>query len=178
MKTKWRLSDRFENWDLVIILIRSVNKSDLQSIFLQIDRLIPVAGKEELTNFNHLFWKKTRKNLTDGHIWFSVVNRPVRSRFTRVQRLTCCISLLFCSMMASIAFYGADDGLKTEVQSQIYISLLSFLDDLVNQPKNLVQFCFVRHASSSMYKPLLDTGLSVQTLYLVHTCTYVFHTCY
>ena len=82
----------------------------------QIDRLIPVAGKEELTNFNHLFWKKTKKNLTDGHIWFSVVNRPVRSRFTRVQRLTCCISLLFCSMMASILFYGADDGLKTEVR--------------------------------------------------------------
>ena len=109
-----------------------------------------MAGKEELTNFNHLFWKKTRKNLTDGHIWFSVVNRPVRSRFTRVQRLTCCISLLFCSMMASIAFYGADDGLKTEVQSQIYISLLPFLDHLVYQPKSLIQFCFVCHVSLAL----------------------------
>ncbi len=82
---------------------------------LQIDRLIPVAGKEELTNFTHLFWKKTRRNMTDGHIWFSVLNRPTRSRFTRVQRLTCCLSLLFCSMMASILFYGAADNMKTEV---------------------------------------------------------------
>ena len=71
----------------------------------QVDRMIPVAGTAELTNFNHLFWKKTRKNLTDGHIWFSVVQRPKTSRFTRTQRLTCCICLLFTSMMASILFY-------------------------------------------------------------------------
>ena len=72
--------------------------------------MVPIAGMEELTSFNHLFWSKTRKNLTDGHIWFSVFHRPPTSRFTRVQRVTCCIALLFSSMLASIAFYKADGG--------------------------------------------------------------------
>lgn len=40
------------------------------------------------------------------------VGRPHRSRFTRIQRLTCCLSLLFCTMYASIQFYDGspDDG--------------------------------------------------------------------
>lgn len=75
---------------------------------LQVDILVPVAGKQELTNFNHLFWTRTKRNLSDDHIWFSVFSRPPRSRFTRVQRLTCCVSLLFATMVANIMFYKTD----------------------------------------------------------------------
>ncbi|XP_072167996.1 polycystin-1-like protein 2 [Diadema setosum] len=71
-----------------------------------IDRVIPVAGQSELTTFGHLFSTKTRRNLSDGHLWFSVFNRPVKSRFTRVQRVSCCLSLLFSAMMANIFFYN------------------------------------------------------------------------
>ncbi|XP_077979562.1 polycystin-1-like [Glandiceps talaboti] len=74
----------------------------------QIERVIPVAGKSELTSFGHLFYSKTRRNLSDGHLWFSVFIRPPRSKFTRVQRATCCVSLLFCTMMANIFFYNVD----------------------------------------------------------------------
>ena len=76
--------------------------------YLQIERVIPVAGKSELTGFGFLFYSKTRRNLSDGHLWFSVFARPSRSTFTRCQRATCCLSLLFCSMMANIFFYGID----------------------------------------------------------------------
>ena len=41
-------------------------------LFIQIDRVVPVAGKDELTNFNLIFWSKARKDITDGHIWFSI----------------------------------------------------------------------------------------------------------
>ncbi|XP_070579639.1 polycystin-1-related protein-like [Ptychodera flava] len=74
----------------------------------QIERVIPVAGKSELTSFGHLFYSKTRRNISDGHLWFSIFIRPPRSRFTRVQRATCCVSLLFCTMMANILFYNVD----------------------------------------------------------------------
>ncbi|XP_077863102.1 polycystin-1-like [Saccoglossus kowalevskii] len=76
----------------------------------QIERVIPVAGKSELTSFGHLFYSKTRRNMSDGHLWFSIFIRPARSRFTRVQRATCCVSLLFCTMMANIFFYNVDMG--------------------------------------------------------------------
>ncbi|XP_072048155.1 polycystin-1-like protein 2 [Amphiura filiformis] len=39
-----------------------------------IERVIPVAGKSELTSFGFLFYSKTRRNLSDGHLWFSVLH--------------------------------------------------------------------------------------------------------
>lgn len=38
----------------------------------QIDRVIPVAGNDDITNFSHLFSETTKQDLTDGHLWFSV----------------------------------------------------------------------------------------------------------
>ncbi len=67
-----------------------------------------MAGKSELTSFGFLFYSKTRRNLSDGHLWFSVFARPARSSFTRCQRATCCLSLLFSTMMSNIFFYGVD----------------------------------------------------------------------
>lgn len=55
---------------------------------------------------SNLFFTKTAKDLCDGHIWYSVLNRPASSNFTRVQRLSCCLSLLLCTMLTSIMFWG------------------------------------------------------------------------
>ena len=69
-------------------------------------RILPVANEEELTNFNHVFSKKALKGLADGHIWFSIVSRPPTSNFTRVQRLSCALCLLCCTMITSAMFYN------------------------------------------------------------------------
>ncbi|XP_038066995.1 uncharacterized protein LOC119737008 isoform X2 [Patiria miniata] len=74
----------------------------------QIERVVPIAGKSELTSFGFLFYSKTRRNLSDGHLWFSVFARPARSSFTRMMRCTCCLSLLFSTMMSNIFFYNVD----------------------------------------------------------------------
>ena len=78
----------------------------------QVDRLFPVAGKEELRDFVHLFKTKTSRDFSDGHLWFSIAFRPVRSRFTCMQRVSCCLSLLMCSMLANVLWY------RTPVQDQ------------------------------------------------------------
>ncbi|XP_064478806.1 uncharacterized protein LOC135392080 [Ornithodoros turicata] len=70
------------------------------------DRLLPVAGKDEATEFNHLFKLKSQKNLADGHLWFSVFMRPPKSRFTRCQRVSCCVALLYLSMLVNAMWYG------------------------------------------------------------------------
>ena len=54
----------------------------------------------------HLFAKKGKQGLTDDHLWLSVVSRRAHSRFTRIQRLSCCLSLLFTAMLANAMFYG------------------------------------------------------------------------
>ncbi|XP_038066719.1 polycystic kidney disease protein 1-like 2 [Patiria miniata] len=91
-----------------------------------IERVIPVAGKSELTSFGHLFYTKTRRNLSDSHLWFSIFTRPVKSKFTRVQRATCCLSLLFCTMMANIFFYGVDFADVSGTQLVYTIGPISF----------------------------------------------------
>ncbi|KAM9460538.1 polycystin-1-like protein 2 [Clarias gariepinus] len=71
-----------------------------------LDKVFTVASETDLKGFNNLFFTKTVKDLCDGHIWYSVVNRPASSNFTRVQRLSCCFSLLLCTMLTSIMFWG------------------------------------------------------------------------
>ena len=79
----------------------------------QVDRIVPVATKEAMTDFSHMFGERTRKNLADGHLWFSVVARPPQSRFTAVQRVSCCLCLLYVSMLASAMFYRQGDTENT-----------------------------------------------------------------
>jgi len=50
---------------------------------------VPVSGREQLIEAQHLFSVKGKRGLTDDHLWLSVVTRPARSRFTRIQRLSC-----------------------------------------------------------------------------------------
>ena len=72
----------------------------------QIEMVAPVSGKDDLKDFNYVFVTKTRTDLCDAHLWFSVYARPPRSPFTRCQRLACCVSLLMTSMMANAMFYN------------------------------------------------------------------------
>ncbi|XP_035672187.1 polycystic kidney disease protein 1-like 2 [Branchiostoma floridae] len=72
----------------------------------RVDRVLVAATDEELTKFSTLFSSKMSKNIRDGHLWFSVVGRPATSPFTRVQRASCCLSLLLCSMIVNIMFFG------------------------------------------------------------------------
>ncbi|XP_066303150.1 polycystin-1-like protein 2 [Branchiostoma lanceolatum] len=62
-----------------------------------------------MTNFRNLFLAKSARDMNDDHVWFSVVGRPARSPFTRVQRLSCCLTLLYCTMFTNIMFFGRGD---------------------------------------------------------------------
>ncbi len=59
-----------------------------------------------MKDFSHLFASSASRNLSDGHLWFSVVARPPQSRFTRVQRVSCCLTLLVTTMLGNAMFYG------------------------------------------------------------------------
>ncbi|MBN3294620.1 PK1L2 protein, partial [Polypterus senegalus] len=71
-----------------------------------LDKVFPVATEMDLKQFSNLFFMKTARDFRDGHIWFSVLSRPPHSNFTRVQRVSCCFSLLLCTMLTSIIFWG------------------------------------------------------------------------
>jgi hypothetical protein len=54
------------------------------------------------------------KNVSDGHLWFSIFLRPPSNKFSRVQRCTCCFVLLFITMLFNILYYQQIDQSKTE----------------------------------------------------------------
>ncbi|KAM3607032.1 uncharacterized protein V6R79_000867 [Siganus canaliculatus] len=71
-----------------------------------LDQVFQVSTEMDLKRFSNLFFMKTSKDFSDGHLWYSVISRPPSSTFTCVQRVSCCFSLLLCTMLTSIMFYG------------------------------------------------------------------------
>uniref|UniRef100_A0A8D1BLF4 Polycystin-1-like protein 2 n=1 Tax=Sus scrofa TaxID=9823 RepID=A0A8D1BLF4_PIG len=71
-----------------------------------LDKIFPVATEQDRKQFSHLFFMKTSMGFQDGHIWYSIFSSSARSNFTRVQRVSCCFSLLLCTMLTSIMFWG------------------------------------------------------------------------
>ncbi|XP_041364433.1 uncharacterized protein LOC121379847 [Gigantopelta aegis] len=162
---------KFGSWFLKYIIVRDI-QTDQKFILIanrwfaveeddgQVDRVVPVAGKEQMSEFSHLFTERSRKSLVDGHIWFSVMARPPQSRFTCVQRVSCCLCLLFTTMVANAMFYGIpqnDDSQKPFIvgpfaltPTQIFIGVIS---NLVVFPINFLIVTLFRKSRARTKRP-------------------------
>ena len=105
------LSYSSENWHLVFSYF--LRYYFLCGQWLAVDegdcliyKVLPVASREEVTGFGQLFFDHTRRKLFDEHLWLSVIGRPVRSNFTRLQRLSTILCLLFTTMISNAMWYG------------------------------------------------------------------------
>ncbi|XP_055876323.1 polycystic kidney disease protein 1-like 2 [Biomphalaria glabrata] len=115
-----------------------------------VDRILPVAGLDDLIAFKQLFSSSARKKLANDHLWVSVFSRPTRSNFTRVQRLSCCMSLLFLTMITNAMWFkGAETqtnveaikiGPLTFTLAQVFISFASTI--IVFPPSFLMMTLF------------------------------------
>ncbi|CAG2234855.1 PKD1L2 [Mytilus edulis] len=107
---------------------------------------IPVTNSAEKFGFSFLFYEKTRENTVDKHMWLSVAVRPEDSNFTRLERLACCLTLLFLTMISNAMFYGQDTGGRISLGpiefslSGIYISFIGAL--IATPPVFLVAYMY------------------------------------
>ena len=99
-----------------------------------VDRILPVAGIDDLVAFKQLFSSSAKKKLANDHLWFSVFSRPTRSNFTRCQRISCCVSLLFLTMISNCMFYKGDDEEKAPQTNALTIGPISFTLQQVGMP--------------------------------------------
>ena len=164
------------SWFVSRVLVRNL-QTDLTAWFVcdrwlaveeddgQIDRTLLPGSKQDLIKFNFLFSSEVRKNLSDGHLWYSVLRRPLRSTFTRVQRLSCCLSILTCSMLANAMFYkdgegSESDGVEVKI-GPIRLSVrqigIGVMSSLVVLPVN---FLIVNIFRKARHKNLPITGVS------------------
>lgn len=70
-----------------------------------IDRLLPVCGLAQKTQFTYLLQKQAIYNLRDGHLWISIFAKPLQSSFNRLDRLTCGFVLVAMNMMVNILYF-------------------------------------------------------------------------
>ncbi|XP_061598114.1 polycystin-1-like protein 2 isoform X2 [Cololabis saira] len=71
-----------------------------------IKKTFNAAKSNEIASFRNIFQTRTLTGFRDEHIWVSIVDPPSRSPFTRAQRVSCCMSLLLCTMAINIAFWN------------------------------------------------------------------------
>nr|XP_023493010.1 polycystic kidney disease protein 1-like 3 isoform X3 [Equus caballus] len=69
------------------------------------DRVFIPVSKKELFSFRHLFSSMIVEKFTQDYLWLSVATRHPWNQFTRVQRLTCCMTLLLCNMVINVMFW-------------------------------------------------------------------------
>ena len=65
------------------------------------------------TSFSAQVRSRFGRKIADSHLWISVFGKACSSTFTRVQRASCCLSILFSAMIANAMFYnigGESDG--------------------------------------------------------------------
>ncbi|XP_078096827.1 polycystin-1 [Mustelus asterias] len=74
------------------------------------------ATEARLKEFSRIFTGEIQRGFSEGHIWLSIWDRPPRSCFTRVQRVTCCLVLIYLFFCAGAVWYGiVSDGRESNV---------------------------------------------------------------
>lgn len=85
--------------------------------------LSAIEGTDDVSAY-YLMKSKGNRKLMDDHLWWSVFSRPVRSRFSRKQRVSLCMAMLMLNMLANCIFYETDG---TRVTNPFFtIGFLSF----------------------------------------------------
>lgn len=117
----------------------------------RIERMLKLLVNDDTFKTNVL--KRWWKGLTEKHIWVSVLAKPPRDPFSRVQRASCCLSILLSAMLANAMFYDLTGKSEQVIQvgplkfswRQVVIGVQS---TLVVAPINiLIAFLFQKGSS-------------------------------
>ena len=130
----------------------------------RIERLIRLSTLEDAQSSDGMLGNNLKKSLWDDHIWLSVGYRQSPSTFTRVQRLSCCVTILFLTMVTNAMFFGTGDsgapqngfqlGPISLTVHQLYTSVASSV--IVVPPLILITWLFAN--SREKQEKTLDDG--------------------
>ena len=115
------------SWFLSSVIIRDIEE-DQSTRFMcnrwfaleredgKIVRSVFPTSEKTFKSFKSKFESRISKNYADNHLWLSVITKTPRSTFTRVQRTTCCLTLLFSVMIANAMFYQLNEVVDQKIQ--------------------------------------------------------------
>ena len=147
-----------------------------------VDRTLTSSTNEKGFDFTAYVQNRIAEEFSDEHLWFSVAARSPSHRFTRVGRLSCCLSLLLCEMLVSAMFYQLDTNVS---DTQGTIRLGRFVLDLrefviavqslfIVLPVNLLIVMMFTHAKSRKEEEFAQNLDNQKRKFsLPHWCVYV-----
>nr|XP_046201047.1 polycystic kidney disease protein 1-like 2 [Oncorhynchus gorbuscha] len=139
------------SWYLNKVTIQDLQRKKvwhfLSSSWLSSDRgdgltkkTLNAAKKNEIRSFRNIFQTRTSTGFRDQHIWVSIVDPPWRSPFTRAQRVSCCMSLLLCTMAINIAFWKIPKNQQSPVIFTIGSLEVTWEEIMVGVESGLLMF--------------------------------------
>ncbi|KAL1281735.1 hypothetical protein QQF64_000538, partial [Cirrhinus molitorella] len=116
-----------------------------------------------------LSWELQRA-VCESHVWLSLWERPPRSPFTRLQRLTCCSLLMHLCMLANAVWYGTVTygNSSTPVSALVSVNAETLWAGLVScllvYPVYLIVFCLFRLSRSKVSVEQLPPQVDQESL--------------
>ncbi|XP_078525795.1 polycystin-1-like protein 3 isoform X2 [Lissotriton helveticus] len=106
----------------------------------QLDRVFPAASRGDIMSFSYLMFSNSVERLMKDHLWLSVLTRCPWSPFTRVQRLSCCLTLLILSMLINLMFWNrsSDNDVPGEFKVTLDQLVISIQTSFILVPANLI----------------------------------------
>uniref|UniRef100_A0A8W8K4X6 PLAT domain-containing protein n=1 Tax=Magallana gigas TaxID=29159 RepID=A0A8W8K4X6_MAGGI len=87
----------------------------LDSLDCQVETVLPVCGRENVTTFKNMFFINYKENLADNHLWVSIYFRPTSSHFTRIQRITCLLLFIMLTMIGNAVYFRPEDEYEIQL---------------------------------------------------------------
>ncbi|XP_062991094.1 polycystin family receptor for egg jelly [Elgaria multicarinata webbii] len=77
-----------------------------------IERSFIAAHRSEPLNKMDFFLISLSNDLVDNHLWLSIFAHVCTGSLNRLQRLSCCLAILFCILLVNIMLFSADEDLQ------------------------------------------------------------------
>lgn len=81
----------------------------------------PVSSTGNLLRRQDVFFIEVSSRIEKEHLWFSIFALHVDESFTRIQRLSCCLAMLLCSLLTGIVLFQVEE--QKEFWYKVRISL-------------------------------------------------------
>uniref|UniRef100_A0A8C2KP09 Polycystic kidney disease 1a n=1 Tax=Cyprinus carpio TaxID=7962 RepID=A0A8C2KP09_CYPCA len=131
---------------------------------------VEASEEAELRKRPRLLSWELQRAVCESHVWFSLWERPPRSPFTRLQRLTCCALLMQLCMLANAVWFGtvSYSNSFTPVSALVSVNAETLWAGLVScllvYPLYLLVFCLFRLSRSKVSVEQLPPQVDQESL--------------
>lgn len=104
----------------------------------RIERELFVAGDKQIKELKYFLEKQSKQQMNDSHLWLSIFNRPVQSKFTRLDRVTCGFVFIYTSMLLNILYYEKSWTFFESNKIDFFVFSITFEQVKINDHYSLV----------------------------------------